>query len=146
MCAKTVNSEKGIHIKRSFCRKRINFHSENQQTMFVTVFLVEARAHIVIPQKFVYELNQMNLCNNGINTNQNRRIFFSTQLLNALENGEVIHENEYAPNFNLPITGNYPLPDDMLETCFIARLKKFWGEYRNTEKYLFFWRPNINRL
>lgn len=95
--------------------------------MFVTVFLVEARAHTVIPARFVYDLNQMNLFNLGLNSNQARRIYFSKNLFEALKNGDVIQENEIEPNFNLPTSVDYPLKNGALETCFIARLKKFWG-------------------
>lgn len=96
--------------------------------MFVTVFLIEPRVHIVIPEKFVYELNQMNLYNLGLNSNQNRRVFFSSELFEALRNGEAMQVDKYVPNFTLPISVEYPLPHNMLETCFVARLKKFWGE------------------
>lgn len=96
--------------------------------MFVIVFLIEPSVHTVIPQKFVYELNHENLYNKGINTNQSRLIYFSTELFEALENGEAIDENGYIPNFNLPITVDYPLPNNLGETCFIARLKKFYSE------------------
>lgn len=95
--------------------------------MFVTVFLVEARAHTVIPLKFIYDLNQMNLFNMGINTNQVRRIYFSKNLFEALKNGGTLEENEIDPNFNLPTSIYYPLENGVIETCFIARLKKFWG-------------------
>lgn len=93
--------------------------------MFVTVFLTEARAHTVIPAKFVYDLNQMNLFNLGLNSYQARRIYFSKNLFEALKNGDDVQENE--PNFNLPTSVDYPLKNGELETCFIARLKKFWG-------------------
>lgn len=96
--------------------------------MFVSVFLIEPRVHIVIPEKFVYELNRMNLYNLGLNSNQNRRIFFSSELFEAQKNGEPVNVDEYVPNFSLPITAEYPLANNTVETCFIARLKKFWGK------------------
>lgn len=95
--------------------------------MFVTVFLVNAREYTVIPEKFVYDLNKMNLFNFGLNSNQNRLIYFSKNLFEALESGGSMQENEIEPNFSLPPSVDYPLKNGVMETCFIARLKKFWG-------------------
>lgn len=97
--------------------------------MFVTVFLVKPRYHTVIPHQFVYKLNEMNSWNHGINPYQGRRIYFSSELFNALSNRDAVNENDYVPNFGLEESENYPLPDGMLETCFHARLIKFWGEF-----------------
>lgn len=96
--------------------------------MFVIVYLIQPRVHTVVPHKFVYELSHVNLYNNGINSNQSRLIYFSTELFDALKNGDEIDENEYVPNFNIPISVNYPLQNNIVESCFIARLRKFYGE------------------
>lgn len=58
-------------------------------TMFVTVFLSEAKARTVVPKKFIYKLSQVSLDNHGVNANQNRRIYFSKRLFENLQNGEI---------------------------------------------------------
>lgn len=95
--------------------------------MFVSVYLVEARAHTVVPREFIFELNKVNLYNNGVNSNQNRLIYFSKGLFEALENGNYTALTECIPKFSIPITKVYPLPNEVQEACFIGRLKKFWG-------------------
>lgn len=144
MCARE-NKYKLLHtcataqqtcVDQSFANlKRVNnlkinvFFVKNQSksNMFVTVYLVEAKTHTVVPQEFIYELNQENLCNHGVNTNQNRLIFFSTEIFEALKSGNNT-VNMDMPKFDVAITNEYPLPNELKETCFVGRLKKFWGK------------------
>lgn len=72
---------------------------------------------------------EVNLFNSGVNSNQNRLIFFSQVLFGMLENGENIDFFDFVPNFSLPTTDVFPLPTNLQKTCFIARLVKFWGKY-----------------
>lgn len=97
---------------------------------WITVFLNEANAHTAIPMHFVHDLNDVTLKNRGVNSNQNRLIYFSSELFDGLINGEIQAPSDYITNFDLPITKMYPLPDGLRETCFVGRLKKFWGECR----------------
>lgn len=99
--------------------------------MFITVFLIDAKVHTVVPKEFVYKLHEPNLWNVGVNTNQNRKIYFSKELFEILENGGAFDCTKFIPKFDIPVTDIYPLPVDVAETCFNARLKKFWGEYLN---------------
>lgn len=96
--------------------------------MFVTVFIYGAKIHTVIPQKFIYELNHESLYNKGVNPHQKRRIYFSQVLFDLLQSGVNVNLGDYNPNFGLPITSVYELPNGSNETCFFARLIKFWGE------------------
>lgn len=98
--------------------------------MFVTVFLTEAKARTVVPKKFIYKLSQVVLDNNGVNTNQNRRIYFSKRLFEILQSGEIHDSTEYQPKFDLPLTQVYPLPSEFEETCFVGRTLKYWGKYK----------------
>lgn len=104
--------------------------------MFVAVFLVDAKVHTVIPQEFVYELIHENLFNKGVNSNQNRLIYFSKELFDVLQDGASSERITFVPNYNLPVTKVYPLPTELEETCFIARLKKFFGMYKNIKNLL----------
>lgn len=84
--------------------------------------------HTVVPQEFIYDLNQVNLNNHGVNCNQNRLIYFSAELFESLKSGNDLAHSEYMPKFHLSVTTLYPLPIELKETCFIGRLKKFWGK------------------
>lgn len=94
--------------------------------MYVTVYLVDVNMHTVVPQEFIYQLKQANLNNHGVNTNQNRLIYFSSEFFDALECGN--DPTDHIPNFNLMVTKLYPLPNELKETCFIGRLKNFFGK------------------
>lgn len=95
--------------------------------MFATVYLVDAKVHTVIPQEFIYGLLPENLFNYGVNSNQDRLVFFSQELFEVLKN-DVDNNGSTTVDFSLPITRNYPLPTGLQNTCFIARIKKFFGE------------------
>lgn len=94
--------------------------------MFVSLYLIDAREHTVVPREFIFDINVVNLYNNGVNSNQNQLIFFSKVLFEALKNDNDTAFLDYEPNFNIPVTKVYPLPNEVQETCFISRLKKFW--------------------
>lgn len=102
--------------------------------MFVSVYLTDAHKHTVVPQEFILDLSQVSLNNNGVNSNQSRRIFFSKELFESLKNGEDISHMEYTPNFSIPISKIYPLTDGLGETCFIGRLKKIFGKCTKNHK------------
>lgn len=94
--------------------------------MLLVVYLYEAERYTVVPEEFVFQLNERSLKMNGVNTNQNRRIYFSTECFEILQqNGNV---EQFKPNFNLPITKIYPLPDNLMETCFYGRMYCFEGK------------------
>lgn len=109
--------------------------------MFVTVYLVDAKKHTVVPEEFIYDLHKINLCNYGCNQNQNRRIYFSKDVFDSLcrEENRLLLE----PKFGLGLINKYPMPNDMQETCYRARINKFWGEWLNWKLTIaknFFWK------
>lgn len=85
--------------------------------MYVLVYLRDSKRHTVVPESFIYKLDERNTKNNGINRNQLRLIYFSSELFDILDRNE-IPNREFRPNFNLPITMEYPLPNALKETCF----------------------------
>lgn len=95
--------------------------------MFATVFLVDAKVHTVIPHEFIYGLLPENLFNYGVNSNQNRLIYFSQEIFDVLKNN-VAANGSTTVDFSLPVTEIYPLPIGLQNTCFTARIKKFFGE------------------
>lgn len=92
--------------------------------MYVLVHLQNANRHIVVPESFVYELDELSTKNYGVNRNQVRLIYFSFELFEILNRNE-IPNREFPPNFNLPITIEYPLPMELKETCFNGRIISF---------------------
>lgn len=95
--------------------------------MLVIVYLQDAKCYTIVPEEFIYSLDERSLKNNGLNRNQNRLIFFSREWFEKMDQNESI-DQEYKPNFHRPITGNYPLPDDLNETCFIGRMIHYEGK------------------
>lgn len=130
--AKEIEHKYSIHpeneINRIYFCERQNLKNLNQLKMFVVVYLVDARAYTVIPKEFIYKLLEENVFNKGLNSNQNRLVYFSAELFDVLQNGVDAARGTYIPNFNLPVTQQFPPPDDLQETCYIARMKKFFGK------------------
>lgn len=91
--------------------------------MLVIVYLVEAKKQIVIPQEWVMDLDQEILNNSGKNSNQNRRIFWSSVGMDGQFPDATI-----APNFNLQKSTVFP-PENANETCYLARIKRFCCKY-----------------
>lgn len=87
--------------------------------MFAVVYLVDAKKHIVVPQKFIYGLSEQNLYNYGKNKRQ-YLLYWSKTLSNdpAAEN--------CTPNFSLNISSSYPPLQN--QTCFIIQIKYFFGK------------------
>lgn len=89
--------------------------------MFVVVFLVDAKKHIVVPQKFVFGLSQQNLNNYG----KSKRKFLIFWSKEVCQNGSMENTN-VMPNFGLNISSLYPPTQN--QTCYIGQLKYFFGE------------------
>lgn len=90
--------------------------------MLIIVYLQDAKKHTVVPEEFIFGLNEKNLKNNGVNSNQTRLIYFSKDVYEKLQRNE---EQDFIPKFDLPVTNVYPLPDALAETCFKGRLYGF---------------------
>lgn len=94
--------------------------------MLVIVFLQDAKCFTVVPEGFVYSLDEKSLKNRGVNKNQNRLIYFSRELFKKMEENEEYEQN-CKPNFHRPISIKYPLPDNLEDACFIGRMICFEG-------------------
>lgn len=69
---------------------------------------------VVVPLKYIYQLDLVKSLNNRINRNQKHLLFWSNNLTKV-------------PNFNLPIEFNRF--DPTVDSCFNAKLLKVFGEY-----------------
>lgn len=92
--------------------------------MFVVVFINRDETYTIVPEQWIYDLNEQKIRNYGNNPNQKDRIFYS---LNGVENG--IPNAEYEPNFFLPTTNVFPPSVDLIETCYYGYIQRFFGAY-----------------
>lgn len=101
--------------------------------MFVVVYLTGPKKLTVIPEKFIFDLNERKLKNYGCNSNQSQRIYFSQQWFqNQID--KINLDQEFTPNFDLRASSVYPLPNTVNEAVFVALLKKF--ESKMPKKYI----------
>lgn len=100
--------------------------------MLVVVYLMDARKNIIVPQEWIRGLNQESLNNIGKASYQNRRIFWSNH---ALSCNATTYES-VSPNFRLPLSKVFPPPENVNETCYIARVRRYCCECY--DKHFFF--------
>ncbi|XP_055300552.1 uncharacterized protein LOC129567536 [Sitodiplosis mosellana] len=89
--------------------------------MLVVVYLMDAKKNIIIPQDWILALDQETLNNVGKASYQHRRIFWSNHGLSD----DGIPDESIAPNFYLPLSKTFPPPENLAETCYIARVKQY---------------------
>lgn len=87
---------------------------------FVVVYLLRCCEHVIVPERWVQDLNNAKLKNNGKNSNQNFLIFWSG--INGDPN--IIRD----PNFNANLDSKYHATVD--EVCYLGRVKKIFGKYK----------------
>lgn len=91
--------------------------------MFVVVYIKSAQKYVVVPENWIYDINQELLKNKGVNRNRDVLVFWS---LNGLIDGKP--NEEYTPNFHVQKSIAFPLPNDLKEACYIARLVRYFGK------------------
>lgn len=92
--------------------------------MFVVVYLIDSQTHIIIPEKWICDLNEENLKNNGANSFRKHLVFWSNLAVD--ENG--VPNPSHEPNFRLHVTAAYPPLNGMFETCYYGRIKHFFSK------------------
>lgn len=90
--------------------------------MFVVVFIKSAKKKIVIPEKWIYDVNEELLKNKGVNSNRDVLIFWTKLAIDANGMPNVLH----APNFLATKSLEFPPSDD--EACYIGRVIHYFGE------------------
>lgn len=85
---------------------------------FVTVYLVDGKRNIVVPENWVQDLNNAKLKNNGRNSNQDFLVYWSA------ENGRANFQLQ--PDFGARLVKEY-LPTTC-GVCYICRVKLFFGK------------------
>lgn len=86
--------------------------------MFAVISLVldyarnEKIVSLVVKENRIFDLNECRIRNNGVNRNQNYRIFYSP--------------NEFSvTNFDIPLRNHFDPAED---ACYIARIILFYGK------------------
>lgn len=93
--------------------------------MFVVVLLKAIKKYIVVPEQWIYDVNEELLKNNGVNSNRDVLVFWS-------KNGVGINscpDTNYAPNFLLEKSTIYPPPNDLIGACYIGRAIHYYGKF-----------------
>lgn len=90
--------------------------------MLVVVHLVKPKRRIIVPESFVFDLNEENLKNSGNNANVTYLIYWSKEALGDEKNSP---NHDRLPNFNAPLSEIYPPNNGLSEACYKARLIHF---------------------
>lgn len=89
--------------------------------MFVVVLIKSLKRYVVVPEEWVFDINEQSLKNNGVNRNRNVLMFWSE---NGIGNDNE-PDHEYKPNFTLKKETVFPPPDG--QGCYIVRMIHFYG-------------------
>lgn len=95
--------------------------------MYVTVYLKVPKVYIVVPEKWLFDIDEEKLKNKGVNSNQNTRIFWSS--IGVDNHGRPC--SDYAPKFHIDEAKEYPPEKGLKEACYIGRTKSYYSEYEN---------------
>lgn len=101
--------------------------------LYVVVQLLEPKQRIIIPENFIFDLCEQSLKNVGRNSNHRYLIYWSK---NAIADGTNVPDINVEPNFGLPLSKVYPPENGLNESCYIAQLKYFYSEYKQTENIM----------
>lgn len=82
--------------------------------MIVEVFIKCANKYIVIPEKWIYDVNLESLETYGVNSNRNMLIFWSKNF-------------QEEPNFAMEKSSDFPSAND--RACYLARMIRYFGKY-----------------
>lgn len=81
--------------------------------MFVVVLIKCAKEYVVVPEEWIYGVNLESLLNNGVNSNRDMLIFWSTNIRNV-------------PNFMLEKSLEFPPTND--QACYLVRVIRYYGK------------------
>lgn len=87
--------------------------------MFVVVFLLDEKKHIIVPEEFICELDEQSLKNVGKNAHFRYKIYWTPL------NDEGIPIAGYVPNFNLVKSTTFSVDG---EACYVGKIKKFFSK------------------
>lgn len=80
--------------------------------VFAVAYLIAPKTHIVVPENYIFDLNEAKLKNYGVNSNQTHKVFWS--------------ENDGIPTFDG--IESFEFPPHGGEGYYRCRILKFFGE------------------
>lgn len=93
--------------------------------LLVVVQLVKPKKRIIVPENFVYDLDEEKLKNVGKNGNVTYKVYWSKA---ALGDEKYAPNEQLIPNFNAAWCEIYPPNDDLVEACYKARIITFYSK------------------
>lgn len=90
--------------------------------MLVVVYLVDAKKHVIIPQRWIMGLTQENLNNYGKSSYRFRRVFWSKNRIDR----DWVPDDSIVPNFQKPLSKVFPPHNN--DACYIAHVKLYCCE------------------
>lgn len=91
--------------------------------MFVVIYIKSVKKNVVVPEKWIHDINQELLKNKGVNKNRDVLVFWSLDGLIDDKPNE-----EFAPNFHAEKLEAFPLPAGVKEACYHARLIRYFDK------------------
>lgn len=92
----------------------------------VVVLLTKPREHCVIPEKYIFGIEQIEaeMKTWGVNKAHDHLIYWSRSLDNDFNPQALLDE----PNFNLMQIETYPPPMEINSACYLGRIKRFFSK------------------
>lgn len=81
--------------------------------MYVTAILIHSRNRVVIPVKYIFSIDIVQIYNRGMSRNKDHIIYYS-------------NDDSDEPNFRLPIKSEF---DPIVPACYKARVLNIFGMY-----------------
>lgn len=94
--------------------------------MFYVMYLLDFEEYIVIPESWLRDAKQMmqKFMRSGLNVSQTHLCYFNKEAAMVLNGiGQLIFNQVYPPNFDLPLSNTYPCD----EGIFYCRVATFHG-------------------
>lgn len=91
--------------------------------MFVVIFIkFPIEKYVVVPEQWIFDINEELLKNRGVNPNRDVCVFYSMHGID--ENNQPCAECE--PDFTMAKANAFPPPND--EACYTARVVRYFGK------------------
>lgn len=89
--------------------------------MFVVVYVDAIKKYIIVPEEWIFDIDEEKLKNRGCNPNQKVRIFWSALGIDG--NGRP--NAEYPANFGLNFATEHPPPND---ACYMGKVVHYYSK------------------
>lgn len=91
--------------------------------MFVVVFVKSVKKKFIVPEQWIYGVDEESLKNNGVNSNKSVLIFWSDSI-----DADGYPDATFTPNFTAPNSMKFPPPKPNKQACYVGRSTQYHGE------------------